>query len=143
MDRCLYISYIVLLDKRILVQIGSHCIFLLHNLNTHHEYAYQNPLRNRIVEDVLVQIVTFSYPVNFVVLDIEQSTRGINNVPIILGRPFLATSNAFINFRNGLMQLIFGNITVEVNVFNLIKKLDSYEEDPKEAFVLIVWGRSI
>ena len=83
----MYISYIVLLDKRILAQIGPHYIFLLHNLNTHHEYAYQNPLRNQIVEDVLVQVVTFYYLVDFVMLDIEQSTKGINNVPIILGRP--------------------------------------------------------
>ncbi|RVW20255.1 Retrovirus-related Pol polyprotein from transposon 17.6 [Vitis vinifera] len=30
-----------------------------------------------------------------------------NLVPIILGRPFLATSNAIINCRNGLMQLTF------------------------------------
>ena len=57
-----------------------------------------------IMEDVLVQVDTFYYPIDFVVLDIEQSTKGINNVPIILGRPhFLATSNALINCRNGLM----------------------------------------
>ena len=41
-----------------------------------------------IVEDVLVQVDIFYNPVDFVVLDIEQSTRGTNNVPIILGRPF-------------------------------------------------------
>ncbi|KAL6324171.1 hypothetical protein AAG906_006442 [Vitis piasezkii] len=34
--------------------------------------------------------------------------REANLVPIILGRPFLATLNAIINCRNGLMQLTFG-----------------------------------
>ncbi|RVW18664.1 Retrovirus-related Pol polyprotein from transposon opus [Vitis vinifera] len=34
-----------------------------------------------------------------------------NLVPIILGRPFLATSNAIINCRNGLMQLTFGRFS--------------------------------
>ncbi|RVW19625.1 Retrovirus-related Pol polyprotein from transposon opus [Vitis vinifera] len=32
-------------------------------------------------------------------------------------RPFLATSNAIINCRNGLMQLTFGNMTLELNIF--------------------------
>ncbi|XP_073038065.1 uncharacterized protein [Primulina eburnea] len=39
-----------------------------------------------------------------------------------LGRPFLATSNALINCRNGIMKLSFGNMTLELNVFNLCKQ---------------------
>ena len=35
--------------------------------------------------------------VDFVVLDTEPAATGANYVPIILGRPFLATSNAIIN----------------------------------------------
>ena len=46
-----------------------------------------------IVEDVLVKVDKFYYPVNFVVLDTEPVAEGTNQVPIILGRPFLATSN--------------------------------------------------
>ncbi|XP_073304121.1 uncharacterized protein [Primulina huaijiensis] len=38
------------------------------------------------------------------------------------GRPFLATSNALINCRNGIMKLSFGNMTLELNVFNLCKQ---------------------
>ena len=53
-----------------------------------------------IVEDVLVKVEKFYYPVDFVVIDIELAAEGINQVPIILGRPFLATSNAIINCRN-------------------------------------------
>ncbi|RVW64648.1 Transposon Ty3-I Gag-Pol polyprotein [Vitis vinifera] len=33
--------------------------------------------------------------------------------------PFLATSNAIINCRNGVMQLTFGNMTLELNIFHL------------------------
>ena len=50
-----------------------------------------------IVEDVLVKVDKFYYPVDFVVLDTEPVAEGTNHVPIILGRPFLATSNAIIN----------------------------------------------
>ncbi|KAL6326337.1 hypothetical protein AAG906_007842 [Vitis piasezkii] len=36
--------------------------------------------------------------------------------------PFLTTSNAIINCRNGLMQLTFGNMTLELNIFYISKK---------------------
>ena len=47
-----------------------------------------------IVEDVLVKVDKLYYPVDFVVLDTEPIASGPNHVPIILGRPFLATANA-------------------------------------------------
>ena len=75
-----------------------------------------------IVEDVLVKVDKFYYPVDFVVLDTEPIENGPNHVPIILGRPFLATANAIINFRNGVMQLTFGNMTLELKIFHLNNK---------------------
>ena len=74
------------------------------------------------VEVVLIKVDKFYYPVDFVVLDTEPVAVGTNYVPIILGRPFLATSNAIINCRNGVMQLTFGNMTLELNIFHLSKK---------------------
>ena len=50
-----------------------------------------------IKEDVLIQVDKFYYPVDFVVFDTEPVAVETNYVPIILGRPFLATSNAIIN----------------------------------------------
>ena len=75
-----------------------------------------------IVEDVLVKMDKFYYPVDFVVLDTEPIANEPNHVPIILGRPFLATANAIINCRNGVMQLTFGNMTLELNIFHLNNK---------------------
>ena len=75
-----------------------------------------------IVEDVLVKIDKFYYPVDFVVLDTEPIANEPNHVPIILGRPFLTTANAIINCRNGVMQLTFGNMTLELNIFHLNNK---------------------
>ena len=75
-----------------------------------------------IVEDVLVKIDKFYYPVDFVVLDTEPIPNEPNHVPIILGRQFLATANAIINCRNGVMQLTFGNMTLELNIFHLNNK---------------------
>ncbi|RVW19467.1 hypothetical protein CK203_117202 [Vitis vinifera] len=50
-----------------------------------------------VIKDVLVQVDKFYYPVDFVVLDIDPTVKEANYVPIILGRPFLAISNAIIN----------------------------------------------
>ena len=75
-----------------------------------------------IVEDVLVKVYKFYYPVDFVVLDTEPIENEPNHMPIILGRPFLATANAIINCRNGVMQLTFGNMTLELNIFHLNNK---------------------
>ena len=91
-----------------------------------------------IVEDVLLKVDKFYYPVDFVVLDTEPMAEGTNHVPIILGRPFLPTSNAIINCWNGVMQLTFGNMTLELNIFHLNSKHDVKEEQEqgsKEAYL--------
>jgi hypothetical protein len=74
-----------------------------------------------IVEDVLVQVDKFIYLVDFIVLD-TQPVEACNSFSVILGHPFLATSNALINCRNGLMKLSFGNMTLEMNIFNICKQ---------------------
>ena len=82
-----------------------------------------------IVEDVLVKIDKFYYPVDFVVLNTKPIASEPNHVPIILGRPFLAIANAIINFRNGVMQLTFGNMTLELNIFHLKTKHELIENE--------------
>ena len=89
------------------------------------------------VEEVLIQVDKFYYLVDFVVLDTKSVTVGTNSMPIILERPFLATSNAIINCQNGVMQLTFGNMTLELNIFHVRKKhMQPVEEGPKEACII-------
>lgn len=71
-----------------------------------------------IIEDVLIQVEKFYFPVDFIVLDMQLVSIPSGQIPVILGRPFLATLNAIINFRNGIMDLSFGNMKMEINVFN-------------------------
>ena len=80
-----------------------------------------------IVEDVLVKIEQFYYPVDFIVLDYQPILHPNVHTPIILGRPFLATANALINCRNGRMQLTFGSMTLELNIFHVAKQ--PHEDD--------------
>ena len=58
-----------------------------------------------IVKDVLVQVDKFYFPVDFVVLDTQPVVNQGIQFPVILGRPFLATANAIIHCRGGLMTL--------------------------------------
>ena len=89
------------------------------------------------VEDVLVQVDKFYHPMDFVVLNTEPVAMRANYVPIILGKPFLATLNAIINCQNGVMQLTFGNMTLELNIFHLGKNHVHLEEEGLEEVCLI------
>ncbi|XP_065635167.1 uncharacterized protein LOC136069942 [Quercus suber] len=80
-----------------------------------------------IVKDVLVKIEQFYYPVDFIVLDYQPVLHPSVHTPVILGRPFLATANALINCRNGRMQLTFGSMTLELNIFHVAKQ--PHEDD--------------
>ena len=61
--------------------------------------SYQHP--QNIIENVLVKVGKFILPANFVILDMEEDST----VPIILGRPFLATGKAQINVQEGELKL--------------------------------------
>ncbi|GJS14539.1 MAK10-like protein [Tanacetum coccineum] len=65
-----------------------------------HSYIY--PLG--IAEDVLVEIAEHVYPVDFMILDIKEN----ENIPFILGTPFLTTAKALIKFDTGTIALRSG-----------------------------------
>ena len=89
------------------------------------------------IEDVLIQVDKFYHPMDFFVLETDLVTVGANHVPIILGRPFLATSNTIINCRNGVMQLTIGNMTLELDIFHFSKRhMQPMEDDCKEACMI-------
>ncbi|KAL2541769.1 Clathrin heavy chain 1 [Abeliophyllum distichum] len=54
-----------------------------------------------VVEDVLIKVDKFFFPVDFIILDIEDD----RNMPVILGRPFLETSRALIDVEKGELIL--------------------------------------
>ncbi|XP_022024263.1 uncharacterized protein LOC110924574 [Helianthus annuus] len=67
-----------------------------------------------IVENLLVKVDKFVFPVDFVVLDMEADER----VPIILGRPFLRTTKAIIDVFDGKISLRAGDeiVTFEIDI---------------------------
>ena len=51
-----------------------------------------------------------------------------SEIPVILGRPFLATTNALINCKSGVMKISFGNMMVELNIFHIRKQPLNYDQ---------------
>ena len=80
-----------------------------------------------IVEDVIIKIENFYYPVDFIILDTEPTLHPDNDIPIILGRPFLVITNVLINCRNGRMKITFGSMTAKLNIFNVMQQLEDDE----------------
>ena len=65
-----------------------------------------------VFEDVLVKVGKFIFPINFVVMKMEED----NQVPLLLGRPFLATGAALIDVQKGEVTLRVGNEVVHFNL---------------------------
>ena len=81
-----------------------------------------------IVKDVLVQVDKFYFLVGFVVLDTQPVVNQGTQFLVILSRPLLATAKAIIHCRGGIMTLSFGNMTVNLNIFNVIKEIGDDED---------------
>ncbi|KAG8497352.1 hypothetical protein CXB51_008633 [Gossypium anomalum] len=66
-----------------------------------------------IIGDVLVKINKFIFPIDFIVLDMEED----NDVPLILGQPFLATAKTIIDVSTSELILRVGdNITTQTSL---------------------------
>ncbi|KAL5573402.1 hypothetical protein UlMin_022999 [Ulmus minor] len=76
------------------------------------------------IEDVLVKVDKFIFPVDFIILDFEADME----VPIILGRPFLATGRALIDVHNGELTMRVQDEKVTFNVFQAMKFPNEIEE---------------
>ncbi|KAL5560852.1 hypothetical protein UlMin_037063 [Ulmus minor] len=76
------------------------------------------------IEDVLVKVDKFIFPVDFIILDFEADME----VPIILGRPFLATGRALIDVHNGELTMRVQDEKVTFNVFQAMKFPNEVEE---------------
>ncbi|XP_038889371.1 uncharacterized protein LOC120079290 [Benincasa hispida] len=75
------------------------------------------------IEDVLANVDNFIFPVDFIILDYEAD----RDVPIILGRPFLATGKVLIDVHKGELTMCIDNQEVKFNVLNALKFPDSEE----------------
>ncbi|GJS14144.1 putative reverse transcriptase domain-containing protein [Tanacetum coccineum] len=76
-----------------------------------------------IAKNVLVGIGKFVLPIDFIILDIPKDIK----VPLILGRPFLSTARAKIDFEKKMELDLEARLTGETLVLN--RSLDPFFED--------------
>ena len=80
-----------------------------------------------VIEDVLVKVGKFFFPIDFIILDIEEDLQ----VPLLLGSPFLATGATLIDMQKGVLTLRVGEEAVDFNLLQSLKNLDTDREDYK------------
>ncbi|XP_038887345.1 uncharacterized protein LOC120077505 [Benincasa hispida] len=73
------------------------------------------------IEDVLVKVDNLIFSADFIILDYKADRE----VPIILGRPFLATGKVLIDVHKGELTMRMDNEEVKFNVLNALKFPDS------------------
>ncbi|KAH9735037.1 hypothetical protein KPL71_017612 [Citrus sinensis] len=76
------------------------------------------------IEDVLVKVDKFIFPVDFIVLDFEADKE----VPIILGRPFLATGKTLIDVKKEELTMRVNDQQVTFNVLDAMKSPGEIED---------------
>ncbi|XP_061354343.1 uncharacterized protein LOC133298976 [Gastrolobium bilobum] len=64
-----------------------------------------------VIEDVLVKIDKFIFPVNYVILDMEEDAE----IPLLLGRPFLATAKAMVDVEQGKLMFRVNEETITID----------------------------
>ncbi|GJW81698.1 reverse transcriptase domain-containing protein [Tanacetum coccineum] len=83
--------------------------------------SFQYPVR--IAENMLVEVGNLTFPANFVILEMEEDSK----VPLILGRPFLHTTDAVIRVKQKQLNL---GVRTERMIFNIDSAIKySYSND--------------
>ncbi|XP_021682936.2 uncharacterized protein LOC110666669 [Hevea brasiliensis] len=88
-----------------------------------------------ILENIPIKVGKFFIPVDFVVLEMEEDVQ----IPIIMGRPFLATTGVIVNVNNGLLTLKVGDEEVEFNLFSAMK----HKFEPDECFKVDIIDKQV
>ncbi|XP_070043209.1 uncharacterized protein [Nicotiana tomentosiformis] len=94
------------------------------------QLAYQTTLiPEGVVEDVLVQVDKFIFPVDFIVIKMEENKEA----PLILGRPLLATGRVILDIheRNLMLRVGEETVTFEMNVETGVKETVAVSEKDK------------
>ena len=80
-----------------------------------------------VVDDVIVKVETCYFPVDFIIVDMK-STKDFTDSPIILGRPFLATAKAIMDWGKGEVIFQVGDSMMKVSI-NKLMRHRSHESD--------------
>ena len=70
-----------------------------------------------VVEDILVKVDKFTFPVDYFIMDMKEDEE----VPLILGRPFMKTTRLIVDVEKGELQVTAQDDMVTFNLFYSLK----------------------
>ncbi|XP_038701821.1 uncharacterized protein LOC119998542 [Tripterygium wilfordii] len=77
-----------------------------------------------IIEDILIKVDRFLLSADFIILNMEED----RDIPIIMGRPFLATTGTIIDVKKGLLTMNIEGESAEFQIFEAMKRPMDIEE---------------
>ncbi|XP_071715083.1 uncharacterized protein [Rutidosis leptorrhynchoides] len=83
-----------------------------------------------IAEDILVSIDTLVFSVDFVIIEMKEDLQ----IPLILGRPFLATADTIILVQCNQLNIGVGEERVTINIREAMKQPSNIDDDECYAF---------
>ncbi|XP_076949643.1 uncharacterized protein LOC143622349 [Bidens hawaiensis] len=93
-----------------------------------------------IVQNVIMKVEDFYYPVDFLVLDYSTGDSS-QQQNVILGQPFLNTAHAIIDCRHDTVDMAFGNRKMRLNVFTNVHICALRMEEQKQSVLALQEGR--
>ena len=78
-----------------------------------------------VLEDIIVSLDSWEYPVDFIVL---QPKSNLGGHPLILGRPWLATADAFIGCRSGSMLISHGTERKQIALYPFAQRPSTLDQ---------------
>ena len=81
-----------------------------------------------VVEDVLVKVRQFTFPADFVIMDIEEDAE----ILLTIGRPFMLLANCVVDMGKGNLEMSMDDQKVTFNLFEAMK----HPSDHKACFIV-------
>lgn len=93
-----------------------------------------------ILENAPLQVKNMIIPIDLIALDMDAAAA----MPLILGRPFFATTGALIDVKGGKLTVNIGDEKIESNVFKSLKHTQQIEESYRiDAINLVVTEQTL
>ncbi|XP_028784134.1 uncharacterized protein LOC114740172 [Neltuma alba] len=70
-----------------------------------------------VIKDVLVKVESLIYPADFIIINIKKDEE----IPLIVGRPFMATVKALVDVEKGTISVRFGDEQLTFNIEKIMK----------------------
>ncbi|XP_020415610.1 uncharacterized protein LOC109948096 [Prunus persica] len=124
-----------LLDLGVSVNLMPHSIYKALNLGELQDTMGSIQLADKsitypidVIEDGLIKVESFVILADFLILDMKEDVIRGKELPFILGRPFVATTDTTNNVKKGIMTMTIFDETIEFKNFKAMKSPNNIQD---------------